>query len=46
MAPFGPRVRWRAAAELLRDQGFPVREYRRRMRDNVLSVPWSAVAPR
>ncbi|MEV5392853.1 class I SAM-dependent methyltransferase [Nocardia farcinica] len=46
MAPFGPRVRWRAAAELLRDQGFPVREYRRRMRDNVLSVPWWAVAPR
>jgi len=45
MAPFGPRVRWRAAAHLLREQGFPVREYRRRMRDNVLSVPWSAVAP-
>lgn len=45
LAPFGPRVRWRAAANLLRDQGFPVREYRRRMRDNVLSVPWEVVAP-
>jgi len=45
MAPFGPRVRWRAAAELMRQQGVPVREYRRRMRDNVLSVPWATVAP-
>ncbi|MBF6452845.1 class I SAM-dependent methyltransferase [Nocardia cyriacigeorgica] len=45
LAPFGPRVRWRATANLLRDQGFPVREYRRRMRDNVLSVPWEVVAP-
>lgn len=45
LAPFGPRVRWRAAAKLLREQGFPVREYRRRMRDNVLSVPWDVVAP-
>ncbi|WP_036527875.1 hypothetical protein [Nocardia sp. CNY236] len=44
-APFGPRVRWRAAVQLLRDDGFPVRHYRRRLRDNVLSVPWSAVAP-
>ncbi|WP_245839237.1 class I SAM-dependent methyltransferase [Nocardia donostiensis] len=45
LATFGPRARWRAAAGLLRDQGFPVRDYRRRMRDNVLSVPWSVVAP-
>ncbi|MBF6082223.1 class I SAM-dependent methyltransferase [Nocardia cyriacigeorgica] len=45
LAPFGPRVRWRGAAKLLREQGFPVREYRRRMRDNVLSVPWDVVAP-
>jgi hypothetical protein len=45
LAPFGPRVRWRAAANLLREQGFPVRDYRRRMRDNVLSVPWDVVAP-
>lgn len=45
LAPFGPRVRWRAAANLLREQGFPVRDYRRRMRDNVLSLPWDVVAP-
>ncbi|MFE3544108.1 class I SAM-dependent methyltransferase [Nocardia sp. NPDC059177] len=45
LAPFGPRIRWRAAAEMLRDNGFPVREYRRRMRDCVLSVPWDVVAP-
>ncbi|GGL29029.1 class I SAM-dependent methyltransferase [Nocardia jinanensis] len=45
LAVFGPRVRWRAAADLLREQGFPVHHYRRRLRDNVLSVPWSAVAP-
>ncbi|MGW5309042.1 class I SAM-dependent methyltransferase [Nocardia thailandica] len=45
LAPFGPRIRWRAAAETLRATGFPVRAYRRRMRDNVLSVPWDVVAP-
>ncbi|GAB2646404.1 class I SAM-dependent methyltransferase [Nocardia goodfellowii] len=45
LAPFGPRVRWRQASKYLRAEGFPVREYRRRMRDCVLSVPWSAVAP-
>ncbi|MGW5435235.1 class I SAM-dependent methyltransferase [Nocardia asteroides] len=45
LAPYGPRVRWRGAAELLRDSGFPVRVYRRRMRDCVLSVPWQVVAP-
>ena len=44
-APFGPRARWRAASEVLRAEGFPVRVYRRRMRDCVLSVPWSCVAP-
>ncbi|WP_102144426.1 SAM-dependent methyltransferase [Mycobacterium hubeiense] len=42
---FGPRVRWRAMLDLLRDQGFPVEPPRRRMRDGVLSVPWAAVAP-
>ncbi|MEV0249232.1 class I SAM-dependent methyltransferase [Nocardia sp. NPDC050712] len=46
LAPFGPRIRWRQAAKYLREDGFPVREYRRRMRDCVLSVPWSAVAPK
>lgn len=45
MAVYGPRVRWRVAAELLREQGFPVRNYRRRMRDCVLSVPWECVRP-
>ncbi|MEU4340313.1 class I SAM-dependent methyltransferase [Nocardia sp. NPDC023852] len=45
LAPFGPRVRWRAAAEFLHAEGFPVRRYRRRLRDNVLSVPWWAVEP-
>ncbi|MEV6556239.1 class I SAM-dependent methyltransferase [Nocardia sp. NPDC051756] len=45
LAPFGPRIRWRATAESLRQEGFPVRPYRRRMRDCVLSVPWATVAP-
>ena len=42
---FGPRVRWRAMLELLRDEGFAVEPPRRRMRDGVLSVPWTSVAP-
>ena len=42
---FGPRVRWRAMLDLLRTNGFPVEPPRRRMRDGVLTVPWSAVAP-
>ncbi len=42
---FGPRVRWRAMLELLRDEGLPVEPPRRRMRDGVLTVPWSDVAP-
>ncbi len=42
---FGPRIRWRATVESLRDQGFPVEVSRRRLRDNVLTVPWSVVAP-
>lgn len=45
---FGPRVRWRAMLELLRDAsygGFPVEPPRRRMRDGVLTVPWATVAP-
>lgn len=45
LVPFGPRVRWRTAAQHLRQEGFPVRVYRRRMRDCVLSVPWATVAP-
>jgi hypothetical protein len=42
---FGPRVRWRAMLETLHAKGFPVEPARRRMRDGVLTVPWSAVAP-
>jgi hypothetical protein len=42
---FGPRVRWRAMLDALRDGGFPVQPTRRRLRDGVLTVPWSAVAP-
>ena len=42
---FGPRVRWRAMLDLLHDNGFPVELARRHMRDGVLTVPWSTVAP-
>ncbi|WP_165827479.1 class I SAM-dependent methyltransferase [Mycolicibacterium sp. GF69] len=42
---FGPRVRWRAMLEMLRDSGFPVAPARRRMRDGVLTMPWPSVAP-
>ncbi|WP_280456611.1 class I SAM-dependent methyltransferase [Nocardia carnea] len=44
-AVFGPRIRWRATARLLREQGWPVHDPRRRVRDNLLTVPWSTVAP-
>lgn len=44
-ATFGPRVRWRAARALLVAQGVPVLDGRRRVRDNVLTVPWATVAP-
>ncbi|MDP9168849.1 MAG: class I SAM-dependent methyltransferase [Actinomycetota bacterium] len=42
---FGPRVRWRAMLEALAADGYPVEPPRRRLRDGILSVPWSAVAP-
>ncbi|NVN53184.1 class I SAM-dependent methyltransferase [Mycolicibacterium hippocampi] len=42
---FGPRVRWRAMMELLVAEGFPVKSPRRSLRDGILTVPWSAVAP-
>lgn len=45
LAAFGPRVRWRGAADLMRERGIPVRDFRRRLRDSVLEVPWAAVAP-
>jgi SAM-dependent methyltransferase len=42
---FGPRVRWRAMLTALQEAGFDVAHPRRRLRDAVLTVPWSAVAP-
>ncbi|CAN5861203.1 class I SAM-dependent methyltransferase [soil metagenome] len=42
---FGPRVRWRAMVTALYDAGFAVEVGRRRVRDAVLTVPWSTVAP-
>jgi hypothetical protein len=45
MAPFGPRARWRQALTLLAAEGVPVWSPRRKLRDCVLHVPWSAVAP-
>jgi hypothetical protein len=42
---FGARERWRAMLNLLRDHGWPVEPPRRRMRDGVLTVPWTTVAP-
>jgi hypothetical protein len=42
---FGPRVRWRAMMDLLAAEGFPVSPARRRLRDGILTVPWTAVAP-
>ncbi|QNG19885.1 class I SAM-dependent methyltransferase [Rhodococcus triatomae] len=44
-ASFGPRVRWRAAHERLREDGVPAAPQRRRLRDCVLTVPWETVAP-
>lgn len=45
LAPFGPRIRWRRALELLSDWGWPIRTPQRRLRDCLLDVPWSVVAP-
>lgn len=42
---FGPRIRWRAMLDGLRDAGVPVEPQRRGRGDAVLTVPWSAVAP-
>lgn len=44
-AVYGPRIRWREARLLLRAEGVPVAPIRRRVRDNLLTVPWPAVAP-
>ncbi|MFT4042126.1 MAG: class I SAM-dependent methyltransferase [Gordonia sp. (in: high G+C Gram-positive bacteria)] len=45
-APFGPRARWRETQRLLAVSGVPIVTSRIRMTDNVLTVPWSVVAPR
>ncbi len=45
LAPFGPRVRWRAASRQLVLNGVPAVVSRRRLRDNVLTVPWDLVRP-
>ncbi|NYI82364.1 hypothetical protein HNR68_000994 [Saccharopolyspora hordei] len=45
MAPFGPRIRWAHAVQLLADRGWPVLDRRRRWRLGELTVPWSTVAP-
>ncbi|MGB2950616.1 MAG: class I SAM-dependent methyltransferase [Rhodococcus sp. (in: high G+C Gram-positive bacteria)] len=46
LAPFGPRLRWRAALKQLAATGTPAVVPRRTQRDNVLTVPWSVVQPR
>ncbi|MHA2787945.1 class I SAM-dependent methyltransferase [Corynebacterium sp. S7] len=43
--PYGPRVRWRKAIELLVAEGVPIIPQRRRVRDNLFTVRWGAVAP-
>ncbi|QCQ92364.1 class I SAM-dependent methyltransferase [Rhodococcus sp. SGAir0479] len=45
LAPFGPRIRWRETVRQLAAQGLPVAPQRRRIRDCVLTVPWSHVRP-
>lgn len=42
---FGPRDRWRAMLTELRAAGVPIEAQRRHVRDAVLTVPWSTVAP-
>ena len=42
---FGPRDRWRAMLAELRVSGVPIEPQRRAVRDAVLTVPWSTVAP-
>lgn len=42
-APYGPRVRWREARALLTG-AIPFEPIRRRIRDNVITIPWDFVA--
>lgn len=44
-AAYGPRVRWNHARRALHASGVPCELPRRRLRDNVLTVPWAVVAP-
>ncbi|MEE4022035.1 class I SAM-dependent methyltransferase [Gordonia sp. PKS22-38] len=44
-AAFGPRRRWRQTLALLHQHGVPVAIARGRVVDNILTVPWSVVAP-
>lgn len=44
-APYGRRVRWSHARTTLHAQGVPCELPRRRLRDNVLTVPWDVVSP-
>ncbi|WP_295629466.1 class I SAM-dependent methyltransferase [uncultured Corynebacterium sp.] len=44
-APYGPRIRWRQAMRMLRDEGLPLGGARRPVRDNVVTVPFGYVAP-
>lgn len=42
--PYGPRVRWEKARELLVADGVPLLSSRHRTRDAILTVAWEAVA--
>ncbi|MCK7676064.1 class I SAM-dependent methyltransferase [Corynebacterium pygosceleis] len=44
-APHGPRARWREARRILTESGVPLTAIRRPVRDCLLTVPWSVVAP-
>ncbi|GAB2502157.1 hypothetical protein CATRI_01480 [Corynebacterium atrinae] len=43
--PYGPRVRWRQARAMMIAEGWPLQLIRRKIRDNLLTVPWELVAP-
>lgn len=42
---YGPRMRWRHALRLLAEEGVPVLNQRRPVRDCVLTVPWEYIDP-
>ncbi|GGF95582.1 hypothetical protein GCM10007304_06820 [Rhodococcoides trifolii] len=46
LAPFGPRVRWREASKILAVDVPGLDNPRRRLRDNIFTVPWSVASPR